>query len=159
MAKETNKGDVESICIRVTKPASKRWRTLKFIWIDYEQLIRPIDCFDCILMSTNNFAYLIPIPMFSLVSWYLHWAPAPRVRRAWKLMGNISMEWAKVPSFVWEKVLFYREVKLLITFSGTFSSFKSYMLNNAAARENLILKIFKLMEKVFYSLTIHRKLA
>ena len=31
MAKETNKGDVESICIRVTKPASKRWRTLKFI--------------------------------------------------------------------------------------------------------------------------------
>ena len=30
------------------------------------------------------------------------------------------MEWAKVLSFVWEKVLFYREVKLLITFSGTF---------------------------------------
>ena len=119
MAKETNKGDVESIYIRVTKPASKRWRTLKFIWIDYEQLIRPIDCFDCKLMSTNNFGYLIPIPMFSLVSWYLHWAPAPRVRRTWKLMGN-SMEWAKVLSFVWEKVLFYREVKLLIAFSGTF---------------------------------------
>ena len=120
MAKETNKGDVESMCIRVTKPASKRWRTLKFIWIDYEQLIRPIDCFDCILMSKNNFGYLIPIPMFSLVSWYLHWALAPRVRRARKLMGNISMEWAKVLSFVWEKVLFYREVKLLINFSGTF---------------------------------------
>ena len=119
MAKETNKGDVESICTRVTKPASKRWRTLKFIWIDYEQLIRPIDCFDCILISTNNFAYLIAIPMFSLVSWYLRWAPAPRIRGAWKLIRNISMEWAKVLSFVWEKVVFYREVKLLITFWGT----------------------------------------
>ena len=31
MAKETNKGDVESICARVTKPTSKRWRMLKLI--------------------------------------------------------------------------------------------------------------------------------
>ena len=29
------------------------------------------------------------------------------------------MEWAKVLSFVWEKVLFYREVKLSITFTET----------------------------------------
>ena len=36
MAKETNKEGVESICARVTKPASKRWRILKLIWIDYE---------------------------------------------------------------------------------------------------------------------------
>ena len=35
-------------------------------------------------------------------------------------MENISMEWAKVLSSVWEKVLFYIEVKLLITFSEMF---------------------------------------
>ena len=32
-------------------------------------------------------------------------------------MGSIIMEWAKVLSVVWEKGLFYREAKLLISFS------------------------------------------
>ena len=73
-------------------------------------------------------------------------------------MGNSSMEWAKVLSFVWEKVLLYREVKLLITFSETFFKlFKSYRFNNATVCETPILKIFKLLEKVFFSLTVHRK--
>ena len=48
----------------------KRWWKLKLIWINYEQLT--MDCFDCIFISTNNLAYLIPIPMFSLVSWFLY---------------------------------------------------------------------------------------
>ena len=36
MPKETNKGDVESICKRVTKPASKKVANAEFIWIDYK---------------------------------------------------------------------------------------------------------------------------
>ena len=51
---------------------------------DYEQLI--MDCVDCIFIFTDGLAYLIP-------------------------NGNISTEWAKVLSSVWEKLLFYREVK------------------------------------------------
>ena len=66
------------------------------------------------------------------------------------------MEWTKVLSFVWENVLFYREVKLLLTFSEKFFKLQGYRLNNATVCETLILKIFKLLEKVFSSLTIHR---
>ena len=53
------------------------------------------------------------------------------------------MEWAKVPSFVWEKV--------------RFADFKSYMFNSATVCETPMLKIFKLLEKVFSIQTVHRK--
>ena len=46
----------------------KRSWKLKLIWIDYEQFI--MDCFDCIFLSTNDLAYLIP--MLSLVLWFLY---------------------------------------------------------------------------------------
>ena len=81
------------------------WRTLKFIWIDYEQLIRPMDCFDCIFIPTNNLAYLIPIRVFSMVSWVLHCSTCSKNRKDMKPNENISKELAKVLSFVWEKVL------------------------------------------------------
>ena len=56
------------------------------------------------------------------------------------------MEWAKVLSFVWEKVLFYREVKLLITFTETFfSSFKSYRLTSATVYEIFIYLFYLLL--------------
>ena len=45
----------------------KRWLKLKLISIDCEQLI--MDCFDCIFISSDGLAYLIP--MFSLVSRFL----------------------------------------------------------------------------------------
>ena len=65
MAKETNEGDVESRCAKVTKYIKIRWRKLKLIWINYGQLIT--DCFDYVFISTNNLVYLIPILMLSLV--------------------------------------------------------------------------------------------
>ena len=70
---EGNEGDVKSICARVTKHAPKKMvkaEVNKLIWIHYEHLI--MDCFDCIFISTNNLVYLIPMPMFSLVSWFLY---------------------------------------------------------------------------------------
>ena len=60
MTKETNKGDFKSLCAKLTKPTSK-----KAAKAEVEQLI--MDCFDCIFISTNNSAYLIPMPIFSLV--------------------------------------------------------------------------------------------
>ena len=69
-----------------------------------KQLI--MDCFDCISISTSNsLAYLIPIPMFSLVP------TAQKVRRAWDLMGTSVRNRPRFLSFVWQKVVFYTEVK------------------------------------------------
>ena len=70
-----------------------------------------MDCFDCVILSTSNVVYLIPILMFSLMFSQFLEAHAPRVQRAWNLMLNISTEWAKVLPFVWEEGLFYTEVK------------------------------------------------
>ena len=67
------------------------------------------------------------------------------------------MERTKVLSFVWENVLFYKEVKLFLTFSEMLFKLQGYRLNNATVCETPILKIFKLLEKAFSSLTIHRK--
>ena len=85
-AKETNTGDVESICARVTKPASRKLANaevdVNWLWtIDYglfwlyfyihEQFI-------LFYINTN-------------VLWFHHFPIAalpPRVRRAWNLMGR-----------------------------------------------------------------------
>ena len=71
MVKEKNKRDVESICARVNKHASKKVVKLKLIWIDYEELI--MDYLERMFISMDK--------------------------------------WAKVFSFVWEKVFFYADVK------------------------------------------------
>ena len=158
MAKETNKRDFESMCARVTKVEYFfPLRTQKLIWIDYEQLI--MDCCDCIFISTNNLAYSIPIPMFSLVSWFLYCSTCSKSTKSMKPNGNISMEWAKVLAFLWEKVLFWREVKFSYwsPFRKRFLNFKSYKLNNSTVCKTLMLNVFILLEKVFSSLTVHRK--
>ena len=69
----------------------------------------------------------------------------------------IAVPAPRVLSFVWENALFYREVKLFLTFSEMFFKLQGYRLNNATVCETPILKIFKLLEKAFSSLTIHRK--
>ena len=70
-----------------------------------------MDYFDCIFIFTKKLAYLIPIPVFSLVSRFVYCSTCSKTAKSMKPNGNMSMEWAKVLSFVWEKVLFYREVK------------------------------------------------
>ena len=76
-----------------------------------------------------------------------------------KLYGNISIEWAKVLYFVWEKALFYRELSFLIDslLGNVFLNFKNHKLNNATVCETPMLNISKLPEKVISSLTVHRK--
>ena len=54
--------------------------------------------------------YLIPIPMLSLFSWFLYCNTCSKSTKSMKPNGNISTEWPKVLSFVWENVLFCREV-------------------------------------------------
>ena len=61
------KGDNESICTRLAKHVSKYVAKSELIWIDYEQLM--MDYFDCIFLSTDDLAHLIPV--FSLVPWFL----------------------------------------------------------------------------------------
>ena len=56
MAKEINKGDIESICVKVTKDASKKVAKaeVNLNWLWTIELI--MDCFDCIFISTNDLA-------------------------------------------------------------------------------------------------------
>ena len=108
-----------------------------------------------------SLAYLIPIPMFSLFSWFLYCSTCSKSTKSMKPNGNISTEWAVVLSFVWEKELFHREVIYFLInnlFWKRFSILKSNRLNNATACEiPMPKKVFKLLEKVFSSLSVHRK--
>ena len=56
MVKETSKGDVESICTKVTKHASKKVVKAEANpnWLWTIELI--MNCFDCIFISTNDLA-------------------------------------------------------------------------------------------------------
>ena len=57
--------------------------------------------------------------------------------------GNISTEWAKVLSFVWEKVLFIQKSGCLINnlFGNVFQSLRDiYRLNNATVSKTPMLK-------------------
>ena len=56
MAKETNKGNVESICAKVTKHASKKVAKAEtnLNWLWTIELI--MDYFHCIFTSTNDLA-------------------------------------------------------------------------------------------------------
>ena len=49
------------------------------------------------------------------------------------------MEWAKVLSFVWEKVLFYREVKFSYSkpFRKRYSNFESYTVCETPDAKNI----------------------
>ena len=66
----------------------KRWRKLKPIWIDYEQLIT--DCFDCIFYIHKQFSLFdtnTNVLTGFMISVFLA-ATAPRVRSAWNLTGT-----------------------------------------------------------------------
>ena len=68
---------------------------------------------------------------------------------------NISTEWAKILSFVLEKVLCYRGVTYFLInnlFGNTFQA--SRVINLLTP---LYMKLFKLLEKVFPSLAVHKK--
>ena len=106
-------------------------------------------------------AYLMPILMF-LTVFMIYCNTCSKSTKSMKPNGNISTEWAKVLSFIWEKVLFYREVICFINtlFGNVFQTSRviglitllSKCMWNCNAK-----KVFKLLEKVFSSLTVHRK--
>ena len=56
MAKEANKGDVESMCAKVTKHASKKVvkAEVNLSWLWTIELF--MDCFNCVFISTNDLA-------------------------------------------------------------------------------------------------------
>ena len=56
-----------------------------------------------------SLAYLMPIPLFSLFSWFLYCNTCSNSTKIMK-PRNISTEWAKVLPFAWEKLLWYREI-------------------------------------------------
>ena len=110
-----------------------------------------------------SLAYLIPIPMFSLFSWFLYCSTCSKSTKSMKPNGNISTELAKVLSFVWEKLLFYREVICFVINNVLGNVFQTSrviglitILSNCMWSSDAK-KVFKLLEKVFSSLTAHRK--
>ena len=128
------------------------------IWNDYG-----LFWFNIYIHERFSLAYLIPTPMFSLFSWFLYCSTCSKSTKTMILNGNISTEWAKVLSFVWEKVLFYRKVIFFLInnlFQNVFQTWRiislimllSYCMWNCDTK-----KVFKLLEKVFSSLTVHRK--
>ena len=108
-----------------------------------------------------SLAYLIPIPMFSLFSWFLYCSTCSKSTKSMKPNGNISTEWAKVLSFVWEKLLFYREVICFLInnlFENVFQTSRVIgliMLLSNCMWNSDVKKVFKLLEKVFSSLSGH----
>ena len=82
MAKETNKGGVESICARLARVTKHASKNLKLIWNDFKQPI--MDFFDCIFISTDDLAYLICSHWFHDSRWSL--ALTEKVfRKSWDL--------------------------------------------------------------------------
>ena len=52
----------------------------------------------------------MPIPMFSLFSSFLCCSTCSKSTKSMKLNGNISTEWAQVPSYIWEEEPVHREI-------------------------------------------------
>ena len=110
-----------------------------------------------------SLVYLLPIPMISLLSWFLYCNTCSRVRRAWNLMGTSVRPFAKVLSFVWEKLLFHREVTCFLInnlFGKVFQTSRVIGLITLLSKfmwNSNVKKVFKLWEKVFSSLKVHRK--
>ena len=108
-----------------------------------------------------SLAYLMPISMFSLFSWFLYCNTSCTSTKSMKPNGNISMEWPKVLSFVWEKVLFHREVICFLINNLFWNVFQiSRVIDLIALLSDCMWnsdakKVFKLLEKVISSLTVH----
>ena len=106
-------------------------------------------------------AYLMPIPMFSLFSWYLYCNTCSKSTKSRKLNGNISTEWAKVLFIVYENLLFYREVTCFLInslFRNVFQTSRVIvliiLLSNCMWNSDAK-KLFEVLEKVFSSLSAH----
>ena len=108
-----------------------------------------------------NLVYLMLIPMFSLYSWFLYCNTCSKSTKNRKPNENISTEWANVLSIIHEKLLFYREVICFLInnfFENVFQTSRviglitlvSNCMWNSDAK-----KVFKLLEKVFSSLSVH----
>ena len=107
-----------------------------------------------------SLAYLMPVPMFSLFSWFLYCNTCSKSTKGMKPNGNISTEWAKVLSFVWEKLVFYREV-IFFLINNLFENFfqTSRVIGLITLLSNCMWnpdakKVFKLLEKIFSSLSV-----
>ena len=107
-----------------------------------------------------SLAYLMPIPMFSLFSWFLYCNTCSKSTKSMKPNGNISTEWAKVLSFILEKLLFYRQVMCFLInnlFRNVFQISRVIglitILSNCMWNSDTR-KVFKLLEKVFSSLSV-----
>ena len=105
----------------------KRWQNLRLTWIDYKK--GGIAVVDLGWLWTNGYGlfwlYINTQEQFSLfgtninvftgfmISWngFIFCSIYSVSTKSMTPNGNISMEQDKVLSFVWKKVLFYREVK------------------------------------------------
>ena len=108
-----------------------------------------------------SLAYLMPIPMLSLFSWFLYCNTCSKSTKSRKPSGNISAELAKVLSTVYEKLLFYREVICFFInnlFGNVFQTSRAIvlitLLSNCMWNSDAKI-VFKLLEKVFFSLSVH----
>ena len=92
-----------------SKKVAKAEANLNWLWTI--ELI--MDCFDCTFISTNDLASLFDTNTNVLTVFMmplLHHLLCSKSTKSMKANRNISTEWAKVLSFVWEKVLCYRKV-------------------------------------------------
>ena len=109
-----------------------------------------------------SLVYLMPVPMFSLFSWFLYCSACSRSTKSMKPNGNISTEWANVLSFAWEKLLFYMFYISYFLINNLFENvFQTSrviglitLLSNCMWNSDAK-KVFKLLEKVFSSLSVH----
>ena len=107
--KETNKGDVKSICAKEPKHASqkvvKAQANLKWLWTVYYRLF---------WLHTNIYRWFSQFDSNALTGFMISLflaAPAPRRPRTWNLMGiSVRGGFFLVLSFVWEKAFFHTEV-------------------------------------------------
>ena len=165
MAKETNKGDVESICAKVTKHASKKVAKAEVnlnYWLWTIELI--MICFDCVFISTSDLAEPV---------WYQYQcshcfhdfsvaAPGPRVRRAWNLMGTSVRNGRRFFLLFGKKYYFIDKLCFLMNnlFGNVFQTSRVIGLKTLLSDcmwNSDDKKVFKPLEKVFFSLAVNRK--
>ena len=153
MRKEANNGDVESICARLTKHASKKAAkvevNLKWIWrTDYGLFWFHIYIHEWfILFDTSAFAGFM-IYLFLAV-------PTPRVSSEWHLMGTSVRSGLRFfPLFGKNKAKFYTKLSFLINDLSEkwFSNFRSNRLS-MQCETPMVKKYFNSWKK--YSLVCH----
>ena len=89
-----------------------------------------------------DLACLIPIPMFSLLSWFLYYSTCSKSTKSIKPMGTLLRNGRYFCLLFWKKNYFIEKlyVSLLITFLEKFFAPQEYRLNNATVWETPMLK-------------------